>query len=154
MEHRFVDELRTIAEVHADERLVLTRRERLERWAECLAADPKRRLKSLGEIEFTPRSRRSSLRADNSPLTVAFEDPVLRGAGLGSDQLGEAIAFFGLSEGQAHRLLCSCMNGWSMEAGSTARKVHRLANPVLDSRLAAWAAGAAVAGPALLYLFG
>ncbi|HEX2134861.1 MAG TPA: hypothetical protein VHG30_03005 [Microvirga sp.] len=153
MEHRFVDELRTIAEVHGGERLVLTRRERLERWAECLAADPKRRLKSLGEIEFTPRSRRASLRADNSPLTVAFEDPVLRSAGLGSDQLGEAIAFFELSEGQAHRLLCSCMNGWSMEAGSTARKVRRLANPVFGSPLAGWAAGAALGGPALLYLF-
>jgi hypothetical protein len=151
MEQRPVEQLSAIADVHAEPPL-LSQRERLERWSERLASDPKRRLRSLGEIEFTPISQRASLRADNSPLTVAHEDPVLRAAGLGSDELGEAIAFFGLSEGQAHRLLCSCMNGWSMEAGSAARKVARLANPMHKVRVTGIALGAAVLVPSLLYL--
>src|SRR4051812_41506063 len=98
MEHRPVEELRAIADVHGHESPLVSRRERLERWSERLAAEPTRRLRSLGEIEFTPVIQRASLRADNSPLTVAYEDPILRAAGLTSDELGEAIAFFGLSE--------------------------------------------------------
>lgn len=152
MEHRPVEQLRLVADVRTNEHSFLSRRERLERWAECLAADPTRRLKSLGEIEFTPKAERYALRADNSPLTVAFQDPVLRAEGLQSDQLGEAMAFFELSERQAHRLLCSCMNGWSMEAGPAARKVHKLANPNHRVQLAGLAIGVVIGGPPLLYL--
>jgi predicted proteasome-type protease len=43
------------------------------------------------------------------------------------------------------------MNGWSMEAGSTARKVHRIANP--DHRLMLLTtAGLLTAAPAVFYL--
>jgi hypothetical protein len=152
MEHRPVEDLRVVADVHLGDQPLLSHKERLERWADALAAQPARRLKSLGEIEFTPKAERPLLRADNSPITVAFEDPVLRTAGLQGDRLGDAMTFFGLSERQAHRLLCSCMNGWSMESGATARKVHRLANPNIRARVMAWAAGLAVAGPLVLYM--
>src|SRR5215212_4226060 len=77
------------------------------------------------------------MRSDNSPLTVAFHDPILRDEGLASDRLGDASSFFELTEGQAHRLLCSCMNGWSMLAGTTARRIHRIANPNIRLRVAA-----------------
>jgi hypothetical protein len=151
MEHKPVETLRGVAEVHAFNQGFLSRRERLERWAEVLERQPKRRLRSLGEIEFTPEEKRPELRSDESPLTVAFEDPVLRAAGLRSDRLGDAVEFFDLSDRGAHRLLCSCMNGWSMEAGVTARKVRRLANP--DHRLMLFAsAGLLTAAPAVLYL--
>lgn len=153
MEHKPVETLRGVAEVHAFNQGFLSRRERLERWAEVLERQPKRRLRSLGEIEFTPEDKRSELRSDESPITVAFEDPVLRAAGLRSDRLGDAVEFFDLSDRAAHRLLCSCMNGWSMEAGSTARKVRRLANP--DHRLMLFAsAGLLTAAPAVFYLLG
>jgi hypothetical protein len=152
MEHKAVEDLLIVADVHPQARLLSSRRERLERWAECLAADPKRRLKSLGEIEFTPKAERPLLRADNSPITVAFQDPVLRAAGLEGDRLGDAMAFFELTERQAHRLLCSCLNGWSMEAGKTAARVQRLAHP--DHRATLMTAGltAAVALPFILYV--
>lgn len=152
MEHRPVEQLRLIADVRIGGHSFLSRRERLERWAECLAADPKRRLKSLGEIEFTPKAERYAMRADNSPLTVAFQDPVLRAEGLQSDQFGEAMAFFELSERQAHRLLCSCMNGWSMDAGATARKVHKLASHNHRERLTGLTLGVVIGGISLLYL--
>ena len=117
MEHKPVEKLRSVAEVHEFNQGFLSRRERLERWAEVLERQPKRRLRSLGEIEFVPKDKRPELRSDESPITVAFEDPVLRAAGLKGDTLGDAMEFFELSEGASHRLLCSCMNGWSMEAG-------------------------------------
>jgi hypothetical protein len=151
MEHKPVETLRGVAEVHEFKQGFLSRRERLERWAEVLERQPKRRLRSLGEIEFTPEDKRPELRSDESPITVAFEDPVLRADGLRSDKLGDAVEFFDLSDRAAHRLLCSCMNGWSMEAGVTARKVRRLANP--DHRLMLFAtAGLLTTAPAVLYL--
>jgi hypothetical protein len=153
MEHKPVEKLRSVAEVHELSQGFLSRRERLERWAEVLQRQPKRRLRSLGEIEFVPAEKRPALRSDESPITVAFEDPVLRAAGLKSDTLGDAMEFFDLSERASHRLLCSCINGWSMEAGSTARKVHRLANP--DHRLLLFAsAGLLTAAPTVFYLLG
>jgi hypothetical protein len=156
MEYKPVEQLRTVADLRVAAPACLTRRERLERWAEVLERQPEARLRSIGEIEFHPRAERPHLRADNSPLTVAFADPVLRAAGLGSDTLGDAMLFFDLSERQAHRLLCSCMNGWSISADRTASQLRRIANPDLRLRAAAWSAGAvAVASaPALLYLFG
>jgi hypothetical protein len=154
MEHKPVDKLRSVAEVHEFKQGFLTRRERLERWAELLERQPKRRLRSLGEIEFTPEEKRPELRSDESPITVAFEDAVLRADGLKGDTLGDAMEYFDLSERSAHRLLCSCMNGWSMEAGSTARKVHRLANPDHTRTVLFTSAGLLAAIPAALYLLG
>jgi hypothetical protein len=158
MEYKRFDELRDLADVHDTASLAetakptLTRRERLERWAELLEQDPNRRLRSLGEIETRSRAERLDMRAPDSPLTVAYDDPVLRAAGLKSDKLGDAIAFFELSEGQSHRLLCSCMNGWTMPSGKVARGVQKIAAPTQGLWLSALAATALAGGvPALLY---
>jgi len=77
MEHKTFDQLRRVADVHAAERRSLSRRERLERWADVLEREPSRRLRSLGEIEFKTKDERQVMRADGSPLTVAFQDPVM-----------------------------------------------------------------------------
>jgi hypothetical protein len=154
MEHKPVETLRVLADVHGGVPHLLSRRERLERWAEVLAREPDRRLRSLGEIEFVPRSERPALRADDSPLTVAYADPVLRASGLESDRLGDAMAFFELSERQAHRLLCSCMNGWRIEAGRAAQSVRRLAEPRSHLNLALGVAGVAACAPMILYWIG
>ena len=154
MEYRTFDQLRRVADVHAEQRS-MSRRERLERWAEVLEREPSRRLRSLGEIEFKTKEERQVMRADGSPLTVAFHDPILRAEGLASDRLGDAVSFFQLTDGQAHRLLCSCMNGWSMLAGTTARRITRIANPNIRLRVAAGLTAAALAAaPAAMYFFG
>jgi hypothetical protein len=154
MEYRTFDQLRRVADVHAEQRS-MSRRERLERWAEVLEREPSRRLRSLGEIEFKTKEERQVMRADGSPLTVAFHDPILRAEGLASDRLGDAVSFFQLTDGQAHRLLCSCMNGWSMLAGTTARRINRIANPNIRLRVAAGLTAAALAAaPAAMYFFG
>jgi len=155
MEYRKVDELRDVADVRVADRPAMTRQEKLERWAELLERDTSRRLRSLGEIETKTAEERRVMRSPDSPLTVAFEDPVLRGAGLAGDRLGDAVDFFELSDDDAHRLLCSCMNGWSMSSGKVARGVRSLSRP--DTRLVqtAWmVAGGLVAAPFVMYLLG
>src|SRR3954470_496581 len=155
MQYRPVEQLRDLADLHTAPPAPQTRRDRLERWADVLAREPDRRLRSLGEIEFHPRSERPFMRTDGSPLTVAYADPALRAAGLRGDMLGGAIEFFDLSERQAHALLCSCMNGWSMSADKTAARIRRIANPDPRLRAAAWSAciAATVGAPAILYFF-
>src|SRR3954451_20534000 len=83
----------------------LSRRERLERWAELLGSEPGRRLRALHGIEYGSSRERLTCRADGSPLAGGDADPMLRAAGFGGDMVGDAAAFFGLSPGQLHDLL-------------------------------------------------
>ena len=111
MEHQPLRHIRDIADVETVPGLLEGRRARLERFAEILERDPGRSFITLEEIEFVPRKQRAAIRADNSPLAFAYADPVLRASGLAGDTFGEARSFFELSTGEAHNLLCSCVNG-------------------------------------------
>ena len=83
MEHKPLRDLSHVADVVPETpKLSLTRRERLERWIEVLGREPGRALNTLREIEHKPRDARRASRVDNSPLTVAYNDPVLRADGL------------------------------------------------------------------------
>ena len=113
----------------------LSREARLARWIEALERNPERRLRPLHEIEFMAPSARRAVRADNSPLTVAYEDPVLRAEGLKSDQLGDAMDFFGLRERDAHTALCSCHLGSSFAAIHAAARIKAVANRSLQDSL-------------------
>src|SRR3546814_20333171 len=64
------------------------------------------------------RSARDSLRCADSALTVAFQDPVLRDAGLTDDSYGTAKRFFGLGDRHLHWILCYCHHGMSVRAGA------------------------------------
>lgn len=153
MEYKTIEDLRELAEVRVAERALMSRREKLERWALLLERDPARRLRSLGEIELKAPSERPAMRSPDSPLTVAFEDPILREQGLASDRLGDGMAFFEITEDDAHQLMCSCMNGWSMASGKVARGVRRIADPRTGLRTALWlGACAVVAMPAVALL--
>jgi hypothetical protein len=101
----------------------LSRQARLERWAEALACRPGR-LRAIPEVEHGGRRERAARRADGSPLTVAYEDPVLRAAGLRGDTIGDAAAFFGLSHAQLHHLVCYCHHGLTMDPRATAAQVR------------------------------
>jgi hypothetical protein len=109
----------------------MSKRERLQRWAEVLEQNGGT-LRSLYETEFVPYRRRRTMREDNSPLTVAFEDPVLRGQGLKGDTYGDAIDFFELSNADAHRILCYCHAGHTISARMVGERVRRLAEPSVD----------------------
>jgi len=127
MKHQNIDELGAVAEIVPFETTrKLSRRERLERWADLLDANPGR-LNALTRIEYMGPRERPQARVDNSPLEVAFKDPILREDGLAGDRLGDAMAFFQLSDRQAHRLFCDCHYAGSMTGTGLAVRLRRVA---------------------------
>jgi hypothetical protein len=132
MEHKPLSELEAIADVKDADTVFLTREQRLERWIEALEAQPKRLLRSLYEIEYSPLDKRRQCRTDNSPLTVAYEDAVLRSQGLRSDRLGDCMDFFGMTEPQMHYAFCSCHVGSNFTGKQAAERLRRLL-PSMDT---------------------
>lgn len=126
MKHQKLDELGVVAEIVPFEPRRLTRRERLQRWAELLDRNPGR-LTALTRIEYLPLAERLDARADDSPLEVAYRDPVLREEGLASDRLGDVMTFFELSNNQAHRLFCDCHYAGSMTGAGLANRLRNIA---------------------------
>ena len=128
MKLKTLEELKRVAEVRPPlARDRMSKRQRLERWAEVLELAPQRYLRSLFETEYMSPRRRYALREDNSPLTVAFEDPVLRAEGLESDRYGDALKFFELSNGELHHIVCYCHNGPTMAPRAVATRVRAAA---------------------------
>jgi hypothetical protein len=131
MEHRTLDEIKPLAEVTPFQTTSskMSRRERLERWATVLERH-EGTLVPLNRIEYLPERERVLLRGTGTPLTVAYQDPILREEGLASDRLGDATAFFDLTKGQAHCLLCDCNYYGTMTAEGVATRVRSIANRV------------------------
>jgi hypothetical protein len=139
MEHRPLSELSTVADVKIPKQNpALSKRERLDRWIEILDRDPDRVLRTLDEIEWKPKAERLAMRADNSALTIAYADPVLRAEGLASDRFGDAVGFFEISEHDAHIVLCSCHGGEAMRAEEAARRVRGIRSPSLWALYFGW----------------
>ena len=80
MEHKTRDEIRDVADILPSylQARPLSKLERLELWVEALEREGGRRLRTLFEIEHAASAKRAGLRADDSPLSVAFDDPRLR----------------------------------------------------------------------------
>ena len=129
MEHRTLDEIRRTALTAPFETPTtrMTRRERLERWAIVLErhGGP---LMPLMRVEYLPEHARRMLRGDDTPLTLAYKDPVLKAEGLKSDRLGDGMAFFELTDQEAHHLLCDCHYCGTMSGENVAARVRFTAN--------------------------
>ncbi|RVN57798.1 hypothetical protein [Sinorhizobium meliloti] len=127
MKHQAMEQLQGVAEVKQDlPRRTLSRKERLERWAELLERDPQRRLSTLHETEYQPARVRAAMRGDGSPISVAFEDPVFRTAGMENDSYGEARRFFELNDEQLHKVICYCHFGATVSASTAARHIRAM----------------------------
>jgi hypothetical protein len=131
MQHRPLDEIKNEATViavapqsHEPSRVL--RRERLERFAAVLERHDGP-VKLFSQIEYLPETERLLLRSDESPLTIAYRDPVLREQGLASDCLGDAIAFFDLTQREAHQVLCDCHFSGAVTPGMMAARVRSIA---------------------------
>ncbi len=129
MEHKTRDEIREVANILPSclQPRPLSKRERLELWAESLEREGGRRLRTLYQIEYAPPAERAAGRSDDSPLGVAFNHPGLRAAGLAGDTIGDATAFFGISESELHNILCFCHYGETMSADVAAARVRAAA---------------------------
>jgi len=127
MKHHALEQLQNVANVNLDyPRPAMSRRERLERWADLLERSPRRSLSTLHETEHQPTEERAVMHVDHSPISVAFADPLLRSEGLESDHYGEARRFFELSDHQLHRVVCFCHFGTSVNAVAAAHQVRAL----------------------------
>lgn len=106
----------------------MTTHERLVRWAEVLEQNPNRLLRPFEQLEYVrDRRLRDAQRIETSPLTVAFEDPVLRGE-------GDAIEFFDLSDNTLHYILCHCYLAAEVTAGTVASRIRRLTTKIRPPR--------------------
>ncbi|MCV9997082.1 hypothetical protein OE766_02340 [Pararhizobium sp. YC-54] len=125
MKHREFDQLQLLAKINQHyPQQVMSREARIQRWVELLEGESHRLLSTLRETEYQPAAVRAGLRSDNSAITVAFDDPVLRAAGLEGDTYGEAKRFFQLSDRQLHRIVCFCHFGTTVSAETTARYIR------------------------------
>jgi hypothetical protein len=125
MQHKTLEDLQRVAAVYPDQSSpAMTRSGRLQRWAELLEREPSRRLGALHGTEYQPGDIRDMMRSIGSPLSVAFEDPVLRAEGLTGDNYGEAKRFFELTDRQLHNIVCYCHHGMTMTAETAARQVR------------------------------
>jgi hypothetical protein len=151
MEHRSLNQIRNVADILPAwlGARPLSKRERLERWADALEREGGRRLKTLHEIEYAPPAEREALRVDDSPLTVAYNDPRLRAEGLAGDTVGDAAAFFSVSPMELHSILCACHHGATIAADAAAQHIR---DAVTQQQLYAQAAfvGAAAAASIMI----
>jgi len=129
----------------------MSKAERLRTWAEALDREGDRQLNTLFQLEYLPPARRAQLRADDSLLTVAFADPRLRAEGLAGDTMGDAVAFFGVSERQLHDIVCFCHHGPAITARTAAAQIRHAASQRRQS-LGPLLAGAAVTGSIIAVL--
>lgn len=129
MEHKTLDKLRDVAEIAPNwlDARSLSGSERLKCWAEALEREGGRRLSTLFEVEYQSPAKRAAVRADDSLLSVAFNDPRLRAEGLASDTLGDAVAFFGVSESELHDIVCFCHHGPTIAADTAAAQIRAAA---------------------------
>ena len=140
MLHQDLDELRLRADVVPvqPERRPLTRAERRERWAQILDEHGGRLLPFL-RIESYSRAARRDMRSDDTPVALAYNDPVLRADGLDGDTLGDACSYFELSDGQAHRLLCDCHYHGTMTGPRVAARLRAIDDAGIFQRFLKWA---------------
>lgn len=156
MEHKTLEQIRDVADILPDRPRArpLSKRQRLERWADVLEREGARRLKTLREIEYAPPGEREALRADDSPLSVAFNDPRLRADGLAGDTVGDAAAFFGLGPMQLHAVLCTCHHGATIAADTAAERIRtavRQQQVYLQAAFVGAAAAASIMLAALIF---
>lgn len=135
MKHHTIDQLRQVAHIDVARHHDMSRAERLTRWAELLEREPHRRLATLHQTEYEVPGVRNAMRCVGSPISVAFDDPVLREQGLSDDTYGEAKRFFELSDAQLHGALCYCHYGATVEAVAAARNIRAAIKPGLFKRL-------------------
>lgn len=137
MKHQIPDEFMTTSELIPllDRSAKLSRRERLDLWADALERHHGQ-LSALRRLEYLSPDELRTYRGANTPLTIAFDDPALRAAGLSGDSLGDAMDFFELTDRDAHRLLCDCHYHGAMTGRGLAQRLRRHARG--SERRARW----------------
>ena len=105
----------------------MSKSERLHRWADNL--ELRTQLDPTEDGGFPARHQRLPTPAASSPLAVACEDWAFRAEGLQGDRVGDALAFFDLSEHELQRVVGSRDDGRrTVPAAVAAERIRALAN--------------------------
>lgn len=125
MKHQIPDEIIATSELIplVTEPAQLSRWERLHLWADALEAHHGP-LSALRRLEYLSPDELRTYRGANTPLTIAFDNPALRAAGLSGDSLGDAMDFFELTDRDAHRMLCDCHYHGAMTGSGLAQRIR------------------------------
>ncbi|CAN7726170.1 hypothetical protein LJR098_003601 [Rhizobium sp. LjRoot98] len=125
MKHHELDQLQYLAQINQHfPQQIMSPEDRIRRWVEVLEGQSHQVLSTLRETETQPAAARAVMRSNNSAITVAFNDPILRASGLENDTYGAAKEFFQLSDGQLHHIVCYCHFGTTVSAAKTARYIR------------------------------
>jgi hypothetical protein len=89
--------------------VTMTRLQKFQRWIEVLRQRGEERIANLRRLEYRDAATTAVYREENSILTVAANDPVLKDAGLKNDTVGEAKRFFELQDYELHSMSCNCI---------------------------------------------
>jgi len=106
----------------------MTRAAKLERWAHILRdLGANATVATLYQIEKVEGDAKLAIEVAGSALAVAAADPMLLAAGLKGGTVGDATAFFEITEGEVHDITCCCGNGEvKMDASVAAALVRGL----------------------------
>lgn len=111
-----------LAEISAP---TMTRREKLFRLAHLIRTSPYPHLYMFSNLESLTPDEMVGLRHSLSAFALAAKDPILKDAGLKSDSVADAKAFFTLTRDELHAFSCDCGGLLSNEA--MARRVETIA---------------------------
>ena len=129
MYHRTLEEISQVAAIDTAPPLSrkAVQRQRLHRFADLLCAYTGS-IRLLTRMEYLTAPELHAMRGDLSPLALAYADPKFRQAGLAGDTVGDAMAFFDLSERQVHTLFCDCHYGPSAGGPTIAARIQAVAD--------------------------
>lgn len=114
---------------------LLSRTERLERWAELLDRDPERKLTVTSPSWCMSPAQRQRPLVEGSALHIAFDDPVFRLAGLNGTTFNDAVAFFQLSDEDADRILAGSRGIVARSARDTSHRLRNVADKTHERAL-------------------
>lgn len=124
MEHKTLEQLERVAVLRPDRAPEMSMAGRLDRWIYLLEQDPDRSLNALHQTEYQPHGSRDEIRRDDTAISLAYRDPILRREGLLGDTYGDARRFFGLSQRDLHWVTCDCHTGAKVDARSIAWRLR------------------------------
>jgi hypothetical protein len=101
----------------------MTRAEKLERWA-SLIEKHNYLLYIFHRLEFKSLRDRDAQEQPGSAFAVAYNDPVLKDAGLAGQTVGDAKRFFEIDDQQLHAFSCDCSG--QLTPGDMAHRIRQL----------------------------
>ena len=130
---------------------MLTRSDRLGRWADLVDREPARIFSLLPSTWAMSPEQRSVQSVCGSALELACRDPILRVAGLATMRVVEAQAFMALSDFELDRIVSSARRETRRDGLATGRRIRAVANRTRERCVFAAALAFAIVVAALLH---